>query len=364
MRTPLLGVGLLGLVLLTRPALGGVYLPGKDGPFPVSSDYRYFRLRLGDRQALLTTKKKKPTKEEREKSPILNETWEEIEALEKKRAAKTLTVEEGIRLGGTYLLVQDHASEALEVLKEVQEREPTNFMVLGNLATAYLLLRVPDRAVLTQVQMLDVKVWPREVAGWTPARLRWQRRVESFYLAFLRERAEAARLETQPGVRKPLQMDNLFPGVRFVGREGKYTAGEIDPRMMDRLPPDAIPIVEQLILWLPEGEAQGQTWLLAELFNAHAEIRPASEILNVLVDKLGTSVPELTQHRRALMQAVEALPPQKNETDKQEDTSPQDDSTPGALPNWRTFGIGVGVGLIVGALLLLQLQQFFRSGRR
>lgn len=363
MRTTRLGVGLLGLILLTTSGRAGIYLPPKYGPFPPSADPRYFKLRLDDRRALLATKRKKPTKEEREKSPVLNETWEDIEALEKKRAANTLTVEEGIRLGGYYLLAKDHAGEALEVLKEVQQREPNHFMLLGNLATAYFLLGVPDRAVLTQMQMLDVKVWPRESADWSPARLYWQRRVETFYLAFLRGRAEASRLEAQPGARKPLQLEPLFPGVRFVGRDGKYAAGEIDPRMMDRLPPDAIPIVQQLILWLPEGETLGLIWLLAELFNAHGEVRAAAGLMDQLVGTLGT-VPELAQHRRVVKQAVDALPPEKTETEKQDDPGPLVDNTPGVLPNWRTFGIGVGVGVLVGILLVLQWRQFFRPTRR
>jgi len=327
-------------------------------------------LRLQDHQLLATTKKlskeeraQKP-EEEKDRKPILKEVWDDMDELEAKRQAGTWTVEEGIRLGGYYLMVPDHVNQAVVVLRATQEREPNNFMVLGNLATAYFLQGVLDRAVSCQEEMLKVKVWPKEVPGWTADRLRWQRRVEVLYLTLLRDRANESRGDLQPRGGKPLRLDNLFPGVRFVGRDGKYAVGDIDPRMMDRLPPDAIPMVEQIILWLPEGEGLAVTWLLAELFNAHGEARAALTLIQNLRGK-GIESPELSQHRRQLQEVVEALPPEKLDLEKPGDAKPNDDSsTPGLLPNWQTFGIGLGVGVIVGILLVLQLRQLFRSTRR
>src|SRR5205823_691058 len=116
----------------------------------------------------------------------------------------------------------------------------------------------------------------------------------------LRQRYQES-LRAPPGVgTKDLTLDKLFPGVRFVGPGGKYTAGQIDVRMQDKLPPDALALVEQLLLWMPNDLAL--EWLLAEVLNAQGEIRHAHDLIYYLVDN-GMRGEGLLEHRRILNEA-------------------------------------------------------------
>jgi hypothetical protein len=349
MRTPLLGTSLLGLILMAMPARAGVYLPPEQGPFPMPTSFRGFTSLLDQRKRFLPA----ITSQE----PQLKKEVDELLApLEEKRKAKTLSVEEGIRLGGYYIL-RNQYDAAIKLLSEVHQREPKNFMAIANLATAYFGGGLPDRAVRYQEQLLDPSVWPRQVSGWTAERLRWQRRVEVFYLNFLRLRAREIALPPTARPGELLRLDDLFPGVRFVGREGKYVAGEIDPRAMDRLPPDALALVEQLVLWFPEDLRL--LWLLGELFNAHGDIRAASYFVSGVRDK-GIHGEGLDEHRRVLARAKASLPEEKAELPSLTDTDSADSAPQSWLPDLKTLGIGFGVGTVIGALVVLQLYQLFR----
>jgi hypothetical protein len=111
-------------------------------------------------------------------------------------------------------------------------------------------------------------------------------------------------------------VDALFPRVRFVersghyevdtvlfiGPSGKYEAGTLAPEQADALPVDRIPLVTQLLFWMPmDGRLE---WLLAVLLNAQGDVEWAVQIMDELVGPAGmSSVGELMEHRRALVRA-------------------------------------------------------------
>jgi hypothetical protein len=76
---------------------------------------------------------------------------------------------------------------------------------------------------------------------------------------------------------------------------------------MDKLPLERVPLVVQLLLWLPFDNRL--YWQLAELLNIQADVQGASTLMNELVDSRAYRPPELWAHRQVVRQAwAEARP--------------------------------------------------------
>ena len=99
-----------------------------------------------------------------------------------------------------------------------------------------------------------------QYAGWNEARFKLYRRAETYLLKLIRLRSR----ERPPAFGRPSPLGSdvepLFEGgtpptrVHFVGDSGKYEAGSIARAEKAKLPPDAVEIVEQLLIWLPHDE--------------------------------------------------------------------------------------------------------------
>src|SRR5205085_7555217 len=95
-------------------------------------------------------------------------------------------------------------------------------------------------------------------------------------------------------------VDDLFPILRKEWSRG-YMAGRLKPSALDQIPADAIPMVEQLVLWFPHD--QRLYWLLAELENAvNGYYVPAVKMLEPL---RSTMPDQLREHYRVLRTAKE-----------------------------------------------------------
>ena len=94
-------------------------------------------------------------------------------------------------------------------------------MVLGNLATAHQLAERWERAESYLVQSL--RNFPVVWVGLPSPRLNWFCRVEKYHLALIQARMR----ERQQPAGRGLGVDNLFPGLRFVGPSGEYEAGSL-----------------------------------------------------------------------------------------------------------------------------------------
>src|SRR5207249_890048 len=100
------------------------------------------------------------------------------------------------------------------------------------------------------------------------------------------------------------ELDDLF-GVRFVGEGNQYEPGKLAAAQRKQLPSDAVAIVQQLALWLP---ADGRLlWQLAELANAHGDVKTAAAIMDGCVTEFAMSSPELRQHRQLTREAADEL---------------------------------------------------------
>lgn len=183
--------------------------------------------------------------------------------------------------------------DALNLLQGYKARPPEGFefLLLAHLAHAHLIN--PDGRDLNQVYELEYSAvkdydFPKVIGGLNAAQLRWYRRLErDYYLPFLRHRREEA-ARRKPSVNDPL--DPIFPGpavkgatpVRFVGETGQYEAGSIAETEKAKLPPDATPIVQQMILWNPDDNRLW--WQLAELYNAQGDLKSAAQLFAMLLD--------------------------------------------------------------------------------
>ena len=184
-----------------------------------------------------------------------------------------MTVEDRINLS-TYYIRLGKPEEATRVLEEVPQGQ-RNFMVLSNLAMANQMAGRLERALPYLEEVIDK--WPSAWPGLTAKQLRFYRQAEWAHLYLLRSRSQ----ETIRQPNKPVvTLDPIFPGVRFVGPGGRYEAGVMAPRELEKLPENALSLVMQLMLWLPSDSRL--YWMLGEVFNADGDVPTSSYILDKL----------------------------------------------------------------------------------
>jgi tetratricopeptide (TPR) repeat protein len=298
MRSPAIRAALaaalaVGAVLLPSGSLrAGLYNTAEPAHYPLPQSFPEFQSVRGDLMGVAVAQPGAPNR-------LRNHYLEQVAALEAKGRTGTLTVEDRVNLGAYYVRLL-RFEEAVRVLSAAEAQEPDNFMVLGNLATANYLADPQDparldRAITEEEQAL--KAWPVVWAGLTADQLAWYRRAERVFLTLLQQRRQEVRL--QPG-RPPQTLDDLFH-VRFVGRSGEYEPGTLAADQTDALPIERVPLVSQLLLWLPFDNRL--YWLLAELLNSQGDIESAVKIMDVLV-ATNFNTPELWAHRKVLRQAL------------------------------------------------------------
>jgi tetratricopeptide (TPR) repeat protein len=127
---------------------------------------------------------------------------------------------------------------------------------------------------------------PVEVKGLSKAQRDWWERLDRDYVPHYyrlrlkeadqrrdRSRSEQEKLDENEDVFPLFPVpDRAHPNpqpVRFVNEAGEYQPGTLAAVERAKLPPDAIPIVQQLLLWFPNENRL--YWLLAELYAAEGD---------------------------------------------------------------------------------------------
>lgn len=357
--TSLLVLALVAGLVVADSALAGVYHPAEPEPvlWPVPSNFEDVKkfvlpdlLQLGD--------------EASSKHPLRQRYLKRVDELEGQRKGGTLSAADRVNLSGCYLRL-GKIEAAVQVVEEVPEEQRDSLM-LSNLATAHQLAERFDRAVYHL--RLALKKWPVTWPGFTPEQLRWYRRAERYHLALL----EIRRKETlQPG-KEPDTLYELFSKVQLVGRSGRYEAGELAPEQWDALPPDALPLVTQLVLWLPRDNRL--YWLLGEMYNATGNVAAAEAILSDLVYRGAFgATKEIKAHRQVLREALARLPDTepvtppvvqpaaKTDAPSSPAEKPLENSAPQSwTPDWRQVGVGFLAGVLVAVFAQLQVREIRR----
>jgi hypothetical protein len=184
------------------------------------------------------------------------------------------------------------------VIELLKQADQTNFLVLAHLAAAYFGIGYFDQAVAFEEKALAE--WPEVSLRWSRPQLTWYRRAERYYLELLRLRQQEAR----QGMTVWGSVDALFPRLRFETPDGRYEVGGPPAKQVERLqgdaPDDALPLVAQLVWWLPFDNRL--YWLYGEVLNYRGDFEGAHQVF----DDLGkfdstrkmTRVTTFTRHHR------------------------------------------------------------------
>jgi hypothetical protein len=332
----------------------------------------------------------------------LNRRYELVATLAARAASPTLTVEQRLDLNA-YLVRALKAREGVTVLAPAQFQERDNFLVLCNLATAEFLDGQPRRA--RDYQSDALQLWPREWSGlsadrqqwlvnlgWKEADFRWYREVETYQLRLIRLRAREA---AGPAGRLPENVDALFDEdgkaagpLRFVADSGRYEAGKLAAAERAKVPPKAIEIVEQLLVWMPNDTRL--YWLLGELFNAAGDVSAAKKIFNEVEIKwnppasktggwdsragkkspaaVGFQKVTLPQRFKEHLEVLRAQPEAPlTITDPAATPAPapvaKTEPSVGPLVEWKSLAVGFGVGLAVAFFGYWQIREIRRRRR-
>jgi len=281
MRLILLGIAVsLVLAAIGAPVRAGLYYSGeKYAELP--SQWRGFLLD----QRTLRTIATQPS-DGTGATPIRKRYQAEREKLTKLAQKRKLTADEAADLGALHVRLGDVA-RAIEILRSAQKDNPNHFHLIANLGTAWQM----------QGDLAQAAVCLEQAVRLAPAKLR---KAEQFHLNLVRLRA---RREKRSGLPCAVaELDDLF-GIAYVGPSGKFEAGRLAQAQRERLPDDAVALVQQLALWLP---ADGRLlWQLAELAGANGDVATAAAILDGCVTEFGLRSPLLREHRRAFRAAAE-----------------------------------------------------------
>ncbi len=223
-----------------------------------------------------------------------------------------LTVEQRLQVSA-YLIRLRKYREAVAVLALAERPgfpERDNFLVFSNLATAQFLAgQAGDRDLSRRAGenlsealyqwkpawkdlSKDQRKWI-EAIGWNESQFVRYRKAEESLRKLFRLRARESRPPANPTELLGKEIEALFDDggkpprpVRFVGESGKYEAGKLARAEQAKLPPDALPIVQQLLVWLPDDLRL--YWLYGELLNARGEFASALEVFTEVNQKLNS----------------------------------------------------------------------------
>ncbi|HMF12055.1 MAG TPA: hypothetical protein VKE94_07100 [Gemmataceae bacterium] len=274
MPSPRIPAAFLVWLTIATPSQAGLYYSGeRQNELP--SQWRGFLL---DQRALRAVAVKPPAGSPPNTSRA---NYEAAAAkLQKSRQQHELTADELADLGALYVRLGESA-KAVELLRVAHREHPNHFRVAANLGTAWQLHGDLEQAAGALQQA--VRLAPGK----------WQK-AEEYHLKLVRMR--------QKEQRGAQDLDDLF-GVRFVGESGQYEPGKLAAEERKKLPSEALALAQQLALWLPADARL--LWELAELANAHGDVRTAAAMMDGCVE-FGLRTPELLEHRRLARAAVEA----------------------------------------------------------
>jgi hypothetical protein len=279
-----------------------------------------------------------------------------------------LSAEEKLNFSAV-LIRRRRASDAMPLLISASRQHGDNFLLQSNLATAYHQIGDTAKAMGTMRDCLDL--WPKELhelsepqkafltqIGWMGSgaaasdsdkqRYASFREAETYYLKLLRLRSRE-----KPG---PYDAVDALFDVNFVGDSGKFEPGKLAKGEKAKLPRNALEIVEQLLVWLPEDLRL--YWLLGEVANAQGDvenIKAARKIFDELVWLHNVRAEEVKARRAALNSWAEPEGPGLNL-----DEEPSAPPPPPPALDWRSLLVAFAAGLVVAIFGHWQIREVRR----
>ena len=224
-----------------------------------------------------------------------------------------------VRLGNTD--AGFFVNDALNLLAPRTRDRVPDYFVHTTLALAHAARgEWPEAVNYHDAALIDCEM-PAAVKGWSAGQRAWLAGLDRTYVPhYLRLRRDAAAASPRPA---PEDEDPtpLFPlpdkdrpadPVRWVNDAGEYEPGTLAAAERAKLPPDAIAVVQQLLLWFPSDTRL--YWLLAELYAADGKLAEAQSILDEAAwSRQYGNRKKLMDHRTAVAAAVEARRPKPAE---------------------------------------------------
>ncbi len=199
-------------------------------------------------------------------APLRDSAIDAVAKLEQQKKSRELSADEIADLGALYLRL-GQAEKAVGVLRPALRQHSEHFRIAANLGSAWQ--QAGDLAQATAALEEAVRLAPKQFLA-----------VETLHLKLVRGRAKEKKGESR--------LDDLF-GV-------DYTDGA-----KAKLPTNALALVQELALVLPFDARL--LWQLAELANAHGDVRTAANLLDGAVVELGLQS-EVARTRRARFRAA------------------------------------------------------------
>lgn len=282
-----------------------VGMDGKAQPLPLDD----FRIAL----AVLTNAREKKREEDRKAF---------LERIERAKGKK-LSAPESAALASD-LLRLGRSDEALNSLApRLRDRNPDYFVftTLGHIHAAGGNWR--DALRYHTAAQLDSEM-PAAVKGLSKSQRDWwdkldREYVPHYYRLRLKE-TEERKNKTHAELEKMNEAEDVFPlfpvpdranpnpqPVRFVNDAGSYQPGVLAAAERAKLPPDAIAIVQQLVLWYPSDNRL--YWLLAELYAAEGDLSASFRLFHSSSwGRAYSSRKIMMEHRQAAEAAMIAQP--------------------------------------------------------
>jgi hypothetical protein len=215
-------------------------------------------------------------------NPLRDRYGREADRLDRAGRQRKLTADELADLGALYVRLGE-SGRAVEVLRAAQREHPQHFRIVANLGTAWQLQGDLDQAAACLQQAVQL----------APGKLE---KAEQYHLKLVQLRQRERRGGDD--------LDDLF-GVRFVGESGRFEPGKLAAAERKKLPAEAAAVAQQLALWLPADARL--LWQLAELANAHGDVRTAAAIMDGCVVEFGLRQPELRRQRQSARATADEL---------------------------------------------------------
>jgi len=372
MRAHFMAATALGISLLSSSALGaGLYITAEPMEGPLLSEGSVKALSFSQFEDVISTLLaigiEQPLGSKQSDSPKRQQYRARTEELQAKVRAGRITMQERVNLSA-YLIRLRKYEEAVQVLEPAAAQERQNFMLFANLATAHQLAGRLDRALgyLQQLKLLWPPAWP----GLTKQQLDWFRTAEKYHLELVKLRYREFAGSPSGRALAHEKLDDLFHGekgpVRFAGESGRYEAGKVAAAERAKLPAEALAIVQQLIIWLPDDTRL--YWLLGELYNANGDIEAAAKIFDNCVGNVRRfSASDLRAHRLVVQEAKPKsdsallFAPAAEWTGTPANDAPAPSSLPSWLPDSRQLvAVGGIAALAVGVLAYFQIREMRR----
>lgn len=271
--------------------------------------------------------------------------------------AKTLPPAELAGLAAN-LLRAGKASEALQLLAPHARGRAPDFRIVANFVHVLATSGEWDAAVNTAADLMDLD-FPSDLAGATPEQRKWLAKVErQYYLKWLRLHRDRVNRKLAPDAEDVLP---LFD-VKFVNDAGQYEPGKLAASEKAKLPPDAIAVVQQLILWAPWDISL--QWLLGELYAANGQLKDAEQVFDRCVEAGQYSNRKVFMAHRAVVREAAAKSNEKSAADIiLADNAPDDAAKPNDdfLPSRERVIVFAAIfGVVALALIALQVRSIGR----